>query len=175
MNWAVFALVVTGILIAIWLFVLVKSQRSIMAIYVSLGFLVLAGMNSAAPIRGFVDPNYVGYGFGLLRADKGLVVTLMAGSVFLISAICAFIAARNRPGRAMWLVAATCAAFTVIQGWPWLEGVLTDPSSNAIQFGEYLTIPGVAASALLAVLLVLPFLLGAPWALRRALALQPDR
>jgi hypothetical protein len=175
MNWAVFALVVTGIMTAAWLFVLVKSQRSIMSIYVSLGFLVLAGINSAAPVRGFVDPNYAGYGFGLLRADKGLVVTLVAGSVFLLSAACAFIAARNRAGRAMWLVAATCAAFTIIQGWPWLEGVLTDPSANAIQFGEYLTIPGLAASALLAVLLVLPFLLGAPWALRRALAAPPDR
>jgi hypothetical protein len=175
MNWAVFALVVTGIMTATWLFMLVKSQRSATSIYVSLGFLVLAGMNSAAPIRGFVDPSYVGYGFGLLRADKGLVVTLIAGSVFILSAICAFIAARNRAGRAMWLVAATCAAFTVIQGWPWLEGVLTDPSSNAIQFGEHLTIPGLAANALLAVLLVLPFLLGAPWASRRALAFQPDR
>jgi hypothetical protein len=175
MNWALFALVVTGIMIAGWMFVLIKSRRSLMSIYVSLGFLVLAGMNSAAPIRGFVDPNYVGYGFGLLRADKGLVVTLMAGSVFVLSAICAFVAARNRAGRAMWLVAATCAAFTIIQGWPWLEGVLTDPSANAIQFGEYLTIPGLVASALLAVLLVLPFFLGAPWASRRALAIQPDR
>jgi cell shape-determining protein MreD len=145
-----------------------------MSIYVSLGFLVLAGMNSAAPIRGFVDPSYVGYGFGLLRADKGWVVTLMAGSVFILSAICAFVAALNRAGRAMWLVAVTCAAFTVIQGWPWLEGVMTDSSSNAIQFGEYLTIPGLAASALFAVLLALPFLLGAPWASRRALAL-PNR
>lgn len=54
-------------------------------------------------------------------------------------------------------------------------GVLTDPSSHAIQFGEYLTIPGLAASALLAVLLVLPFLLGTLWASRRALAVQPER
>lgn len=99
MNWALFALVVTGIMTAAWLFVLVKSPQSFMSIYVSLGFLVLAGMNSAAPVRGFVDPNYVGYGFGLLRADKGLVVTLVAGSVFLVSAVCAFIAARNRAGR----------------------------------------------------------------------------
>jgi hypothetical protein len=70
----------------------------------------------------------------------------------------------------MWLVAVTCVAFTVIQGWPWLEGVLTDPSSNAIQFGEYLTIPGVTATALLGALLVVPFVLGVTWAARRALA-----
>jgi hypothetical protein len=170
MNWALFALSIAVVMTTIWILVLVKSRRSLMSIYVSFAFLLLAAMNSAAPIRGYVDPNYVGYGFGLLRADKGLLVTFVAGGVFLVSAVCAFIAARNRGGRAMWLVAATCVAFTVIQGWPWLEGVLTDPSSNAIQFGEYLTIPGLAASALLAVLLVLPFVLGAFWAARRALA-----
>ena len=169
MNWALFALSIAGVMTAIWILVLVKSRRSLMSIYVSFAFLLLAAMNSAAPIRGYVDPNYVGYGFGLLRADKGLLVTFVAGGVFLVSAVCAFIAARNRGSRAMWLVAAACVAFIVIQGWPWLEGVLTDPSSNAIQFGEYLTIPGLAASALLAVLLVLPFVLGAFWASRRAL------
>jgi hypothetical protein len=170
MNWAVFGLTVSGILLVVWLAVLIKSRRSIMSVYVSFAFLVLAGTNSAAPIRGFVDPDYVGYGFGLLRTGKGLPVTFMAGGVFLISAVCAFIAARNRTGPAMWLVAATCVALTVIQGWPWLDGVLTDPSSNTIQFGEYLTIPGAVGSALIAALLVLPFLLGAFWAGRRAQA-----
>jgi len=47
--------------------------------------------------------------------------------------------------------------------------VIRDPAGNAIQFGEYLTIPGLAASALLGALLVVPFVLGAPWAARRAL------
>jgi biotin transporter BioY len=88
----------------------------------------------------------------------------------LISAVSAFSAARNRRGPEMWIVAVACSAFAVIQGWPWLDGVLHDPAGNAIQFGEYLTIPGLAASALLAVLLVLPFVLGAFWAARRALA-----
>jgi hypothetical protein len=170
MNWALFALSIAMVMIAIWILVLAKSRRSLMSIYVSFAFLLFAAMNSAAPIRGYVDPNYVGYGFGLLRADKGLLVTCMAGSVFLVSAVCAFLAARNRTGQAMWIVAVACSAFAVIQGWPWLEGVLHDPTGNAIQFGEYLTIPGLAASALLGALLVVPFVLGAPWAARRALA-----
>jgi hypothetical protein len=70
----------------------------------------------------------------------------------------------------MWIVAVACSAFAVIKGWPWLEGVLHDPTGNAIQFGEYLTILGLAASALLGALLVVPFVLGVPWATRRALA-----
>jgi hypothetical protein len=170
MNWALFALSVAVLMTAIWALVLVKSRRSLMSIYVSFAFLLLAAMNSAAPIRGYIDPNYVGYGFGLLHATKGLSVTLMAGVVVLISAISAFFAARNRHGPAMWIVVVACFAFAVIQGWPWLEGGVHDPAENAIQFGEYLTIPGLAASALLGALLVVPFILGAPWAARRALA-----
>ena len=85
MNWALFALSIAGVMTGIWILVLVKSRRSLMSIYVSFAFLLLAALNSAAPIRGYVDPNYVGYGFGLLHATKGLSVTLMAGGVFLIS------------------------------------------------------------------------------------------
>src|SRR3712207_3234548 len=168
MNWAAFALSVVALLFVGWALVLAKSRRSFLSIYVSLGFLLLAGMNSAAPIRGFVDPNYVGYGFGLLRAEKGLPVTLIAGSVFLLALISAFIAVRNRRGSLMWVVVATSAGFTIIQGWPWLSGVVSNPSSNAIQFGEYLTIPGLIGSVLIGALLVFPFLLGIPWAARRA-------
>ena len=170
MNWALLALSITAVLIVAWLFVLAKSPRSFASIYVSFGFLLLAGMNSAAPIRGSVDPNYIGYGFGMLRAEKGLPVTLMAGGVFLAAALCVFLAARNRRGPTMWIVALIALAFTVIHGWPWLQNAVTDPSSNIIQFGEYLTIPGAVGTALSGVLLVLPFLIGTIWACRRATA-----
>jgi hypothetical protein len=173
MNWALFALSIAAVITAIWIFVLIKSRRSFMSIYVSFAFLLLAVMNSAAPIRGYVDPNYVGYSFGLLHAAKGLPVTFIAGSVFLVSAISAFFAARNRRGPEMWIVAVACSAFAINQGWPWLEGVIHDPAGNAIQFGEYLTIPGLVASALLGLLLVVPFVLGIPWAARRVLAREP--
>ena len=171
MNWALFALCVTSVLLATWAFLIARNSRSFASVYVSFAFLLLAGMNSAAPLRAYVDPNYIGYGFGLLRADKGLPVTLAAGSVFVAAAVCAFIAARNRRGNAMWAVAAVCAAFAVIQGWPWLRNALSDPASNTIQFGEYFTVPGVVGTAVLGALLVLPFLIGVPWAARRARAI----
>src|SRR5882724_8634380 len=139
MNWALVTLSISVVVTAIWIVVLVKSRLSLMSIYVSFAFLLLAAMNSAAPIRGYVDPNYVGYGFGLLHTTKGLSVTFMASSVFLVSAVSAFFAARNRPGPGMWIVGVVCSAFAITQGWPWLEGVLHDPAGNAIQFGEYLT------------------------------------
>jgi biotin transporter BioY len=95
---------------------------------------------------------------------------LLAGSVFTAAALCAFIAARNRPGPAMWIVAGVALTFTAIHGWPWLQSAVTDPSSNMIQFGEYLTIPGQIGTVLLGALLVLPFLIGSVWAARRATA-----
>ena len=168
MNWAGFALSVSGALLVAWLVVLARSPRSFVSIYVSFAFLLLAAMNAAAPIRGYVDPNYVGYGLGLLQAQRGILVTLMAGSVFLAAVTCAFIAARNRQGPAMWVVAVVSATFAIIQGWPWLEGVITDPGSNKIQFGEYLTIPGSVGTVLLGALLVFPFALAPWWAAGRA-------
>jgi len=139
------------------------------ALLVAVACLAIVFMTGAAPIRGLVDPNYVGYGYGFLRAEKGLEVTLMAGSVVLFSAISSWIAIRNRPGPLMLIVAATSAFHLVNAGFPLLDGLLADPKNVEIQFGEYLTVPyTVAIPAILAVM-VLPFLLGLPWAIQRAL------
>ncbi len=173
MNWALFAFGASTVLLLCWIWTLRKAPRSSASVYVSLGFLILAGMNSAAPVRGLIDPDYVGYGFGLLHADRGLPVTLMAGGVFLASVACLIIAANNQPGPRMWLVAGVSLAFLAVMGWPWLQGVLADPSKNAVQFGEYLTIPGALASVLVGLLLVGPFLVGVPWAAKRATAVRP--
>lgn len=168
MNWAIFALSVFGALFAAWLFVLVRRRWSPMGLIVSLALLLVAGLNAAAPVRGYVDPDYVGYGFGLAQADRGLAVTLTAGAIFLSSVIAAFTAISARRGPALLLVAAVSAALAVILGVPVVMTALTDPARNAIQFGEYLTIPGLAGTALLLLLLVVPFVLGALWALRAA-------
>lgn len=169
MNWALFAGGVSLVLLLAWLWTLMRSRRSGASIYVSLGFLLLAGMNAAAPVRGLVDPTYVGYGVGFLHADRGLSVTLIAGAVFASAAAACLIAARNKPGPIMWVVSVTSFVFLGRIGAPWLLDVMADPSKNAIQFGEYLTIPGVVSSLLLALLLVGPFLVGALWAARRAI------
>jgi hypothetical protein len=139
------------------------------ALIVGLACLAIVIVNGAAPIRGLLDPGYVGYGYGVLRAEKGLEVALMAGSVVLFSAISSWIAIRNRPGPLMLIVAATSAFHLVNAGFPLMDGLLADPKNVEIQFGEYLTVPyTVAIPAILAVI-VLPFLLGLPWAIQRAL------
>jgi hypothetical protein len=164
MNWAVFALSVSAVLVAVWLWLVVRRRWRWTGLYASLGCLIAACFNSAAPVRGLVDPGYVGFQFGLVGSGKGVGVTLVAGAIFLATAASAMIAASRSAGPKLWLVAATCAAMFVIIGVPTLQQAFTDPSASSIQFGEYLTIPGIMATMVAVLLLTLPFAVGAVWA-----------
>jgi hypothetical protein len=170
MNWGILLLALLGTLLVAWLCVTMRSPRTWLSVYVSFGLVLLAGLNSVAPLRALLDPNYVGYQFGLLHAHRGFAVTAISGTVFLLAAVVAFVAARNRVGAGMWLVAASCMIFAAINGIPWAKELATDPAKNQIQFGEYLTIPGLVASGIQALLFILPCALGVPWAVRRATA-----
>ena len=170
MNWAVFGLSVSAVLVAIWLWLVSRRNWSGPGLYASLGCLIAACFNAAAPVRGAIDPNYVGYQFGVAASGKGTSVTMIAGTIFLFSALSAMLAASRDYGRALWIVAATCAAMFVIIGVPTLQQAVQDPAGNAIQFGEYLTVPGMAGSAVLIVLLTIPYAVGAVWAASAAMS-----
>jgi hypothetical protein len=170
MNWAVFALGVSAVLILLWLWQVVRRNWSWTGLYATVGCQIAACFNAAAPVRGALDPNYVGYHFGMAGSEKGLGVTLVAGSIFLACAASALLAASRRAGRTLWVVALTSAAMFVIIGVPTLQQAIADPAANAIQFGEYLTIPGMAATAILVLLLTVPFAVGAVWAAKAASA-----
>ena len=168
MNWLYFAMAVFGAVTIAWLVTLRKRQWAWAGLVAGVGCLVTAGLNSAAPVRGLLDPNYAGYSFGLAHSDKGIGVTLVAGTIWLACVASAFIAVTRRGGSALWFVAATCAAMLVVIGWPTVSAAVADPSSNSIELGEYLTIPGLVGSALLIVLVVVPFVIGLAWAARQA-------
>lgn len=169
MNWLYFAFAIFALAIVAWLTALRRGQWAWPGLVAGIGCLVTAGLNSAAPVRGALDPNYAGYTFGLAHADKGPGVTLVAGSIWLACVVSALLAASRASGRALWIVAATCAALLVIIGWPTVQGVLADPGSNSIELGEYVTIPGLAGSAILVALVVLPFAIGLVWSARAAM------
>jgi hypothetical protein len=167
-NWAYFGMAVSAVLFLVWLVIVVRSRPGIHAAIVSLAHLVIAGIGSAAPIRGYVDPDYVGFSLGFVQTGKGIDTTLAAGAIFIASVVSAFIAARNRPGPALWFVVLTSAFMVLNVGGAWLQGALTNPADNKIQFGEYLTIPGEIATGLIFVLFVVPFLMGVRLNPRRA-------
>ena len=168
MNWAEFALAVSGVLVLLWVVLLVRRNWAWSGLYASIGLLIAACFNAAAPVRGIVDPDYVGYTFGVASSQAGIGVTVIAGAIFLLCAVSAMLAVSRQAGRSLWLVAFTCAAMLMIIGVPTVRTLFQDPAANAIQFGEYLTIPGLVASGILIVLLTLPFAVGAVWASRAA-------
>jgi hypothetical protein len=169
MNWAYFAMGVGTLITAFIVIATVRRPGAKAGIALAIPLLIVATMNAAAPVRGAIDPGYMGYVFGLLRARMGFTVTLVAGSLLLLCAISAYLSATRRYGPPLLVVCATCAALTIILGVPLVQGMITDPSANRIEFGEYLTIPGLLATAILLIVLVLPFAAGAIWAGRRGM------
>lgn len=165
-NWAWVALGVSAVLLLVWTLVARRARAGAPAAFIGLAHLLVAGLHSAAPVRGYFDPDYVGYGFGLLAADQGLAVTVTAGAVWVVAVLGAFLAL-SRARLAMAVVALSSLTFAVIIGAPLAQDLMANAQSNKVQLGEYLTIPGAAAIGLLLVLLVLPFVIGFVWAGRR--------
>jgi hypothetical protein len=170
MTWAFCALVTAITVIGSVVFGAIKHRGSKTGIALSIPLLIVALMNVAAPFRGVIDPGYMGYIFGLLRARMGLEVTFVAGSILLLCAISAYLAATRRAGRSLIVVAATCFALTIILGVPLLQDGIRNPAANRIEFGEYLAVPGLLATFILLVILVVPFALGTVWSARRSFA-----
>ena len=167
-NWAFVALGVSAVLLLVWLAVAFRAKAGAPAAFVGFVHLLVAGMHSAAPVRGYLDPAYEGYGFGLLTADPGLAVTVTAGAVWVVAALAAFLAL-SKARLAMAFVALSSLSFAVIIGVPLALEALNNARASRVQLGEYLTIPGAAAIGLLLVVLVLPFLVGFFWASARTL------
>lgn len=164
-NWAVFALGVFAVLLLAWTLVARRAKAGPAAGFVSLAHLSVAGLNSAAPVRGYLDPDYVGYGFGFAQADAGLAVTVVAGAIWLLAATAGFLAlARNR--LAMLFVLLVSTLFAVNLGYPLVRDQLQG-KLPIVQLGEYLTIPGLLAMVLILAILVLPFLFATVWSASR--------
>jgi hypothetical protein len=168
MNWLYFALTVSAILALLWLVTAFRARPAWPAWVGGMGFLFVAGLNSAAPVRGLVDPNYVGFAFGFLRAEQGVMVTLLAGALF-VSAVLGAFAALRRERWAMWFTALAAGAHVVNLGIPWAFSTATNIEDNTIQLGEYLTIPGALSTLLMFVLMLAPFLVVLFWSARSAL------
>jgi hypothetical protein len=165
-NWGLFSGVVSAILLVAWLIVGVRAKAGVIGWIVGLAHLVAAGLNTAAPPRGLLDPSYTLYGFGMLSADDGPKIATMAGAVFLTALVGAFSAVR--PSReAMLITAVTSLLFAVVLGWPWLKDLM-DGVHVSFQIGDSLTVPGYVAKGVFAIVLVAPFLIGVVWASIRA-------
>ena len=166
--WPIIGTTVSLLLGAQFARVLLARRWTARSLVVALPCLLVALLHSVAPFRGSIDANYFGYGFGFISLDGGPLVALVAGAIFVAFAAAALIAAGNRQGAAMWVVAAASAFMIVNVGGYLLLELLRGQASFQIQLGEYLTIPPAAAAPIMLLVQVLPFAIALPWAVRQA-------
>ncbi|NBB15794.1 hypothetical protein GVN21_10550 [Caulobacter sp. SLTY] len=165
-NWLYVAGGMSAVLFVAWLVALFRGRTGFIGAVVGFAHLIAACINTAAPIRGGLDPSYEGYRFGLLVAEPGLTVTTMAGAVFVTAVVGAFSALRGSR-EATLITAVTSVLFLVVLGWP-VARDLMDGVGTSIQLGESMTIPGYVATGLLILFMLFPFAVGVLWSLMRA-------
>ena len=170
-NWLYVAGALSTALLIVWIIAAVRARPGIPSLIVGFAHLCAAGLNSVTPLRGALDSEYLGYGFGMITAGHGLGVSLIAGAVFLAAATGAFSALRQA-WAALLITAATSLGFLVILGWPWLQDLL-DGIHTSFQIGDGLIIPGFVAKGAFAIIMLGPFALGAALSLFRLAA--PER
>lgn len=168
-NWVTVGMVNIAIGMIVFLAFAWRRQWSIGALLVGLIHLPIAFVNCAAPFRGFLDPNYVGYNFGLIHANPGIEVGIFALSMLLGGLACACILVLDRPGPRNFFVVAF-DAFVLLLMVPATLGKATDMGlgSFRVEFGEYLQFGGMPAMLFELGLLGVPMIIGIAWALRRA-------
>lgn len=167
-NWLNWGYVMWGLTWGTFLFYASRRRWTGLGLLIGIANMVLVSLNVVAPFRGVLDPRYAGYSFFLISIPPGFGVTVVAGSMLLLSLYCAVVAVDDRKGRPMLLLAVWNGAVALLVGLPLLYELFTDYGSFAIHLGEYVTIPAYLAFPLLLGLMVVPFAMAVPWGLKRA-------
>jgi hypothetical protein len=168
--WPLIGILTGGGVLVAFLFGLWRWPWSFTSLYVALASMLVALLHMVAPIRGTLDPDYPGYRFGLIQLEAGPQVGIVAGLFYLLALVSTVLALRNRPGPAMWTVAFLNAVVSVNLGLYLIGGLAGLLPPFRLQFGQYLQLgPWLAAPVAFAVV-VLPFAIGLPWAVRKAIA-----
>ena len=148
-------------------FVVLARRGSAARTHVVIGVIhmLIATPFVVAPIRSFFDPNYLGFGFGLLRFE-GRAATLPSLAILTWAVASAWLIVGRGKGRSMWCV----AAFDLFVALNSAATTLLARSDNRIQFGDALTVGGLWAALIMLALLTVAPLLSSAWALRRVQA-----
>ena len=168
-DWSTVGFVVMALAALAFGYCVWRRQWTVGALLVGLIHLPLAFVNAAAPFRGFLDPNYVGYSFGLVRAAPGIEVGMFALIMLLGALGCACILVLNRAGPRNYFVVAF-DAFVLALLMPKILGQAAAKglASFRMEFGEYLQFSGLPAMLFEMGLLAAPLFIGIWWAWRRA-------
>jgi hypothetical protein len=161
--WFQIGLVVNLVCWAVFFYLLSRRRWSVGGLAVSVFHMLFAGVLSVAPVRALLDPDYVGYGLGVLQFEKR-AVALPAALVLAWALASAWAAVGKGRGRWMRVVMVGDLFLAVSIGVGFLLG---DSRDWKFQLGEHFTADGVAGLLILICLFTLPFASSAIWAARR--------
>jgi hypothetical protein len=146
---------------AMFLKVARAGSRRPLPIVVGVIHMLFAALVSVAPVRSLFDPDYIGFGLGLLRFD-GRAAALPALVILGGALASAWIVVSRVPGRGLLLVAAFDLMFALNSA----AATLSPGSDHRIQFGDGLTIDGLWAVSIMLCLFAAAPLLSSAWAWR---------
>ena len=161
--WIALALGTNLVYLAVFCYLAFRSRPSGVAVMLGVMHLLLAAALSVAPFRSFFDPAYPGFGLGILQFE-GRAATLPSVLLLSWALASAWLLASGTKGSALWVVAIGDALFALNQ----LVSLFQSGNDNIIQFGEYLTIRGLQALLIMAILFVGGPAISAWWASVRA-------
>ena len=167
MTWQHLTTAAGLIYLAVLAVFIAKRQWTWPAMGVAIGNFFYVLLHLAAPFRGALDPNYVGYSAGLLAVAAGPMVTVVTGGIVIAALASACIALLNRPGPRMAIITITDTLLLSVIALPSLLEGLKVPDEFRIELGEYLQIPGTAAILIVGSLFVVPTVSGIIWSARR--------
>ena len=168
--WPSIGMLTGGIVLGAFALGIVQRRWNGRALYVSFGCLAVALLHMVAPFRASLDPEYPGYSFGLIRLDGGLGVGLVAGFLYLLATCATVTAIRNRDGRAMWFLAALSGFVLVNLGLYLIAGLAGLVPPYRIQLGQYFQLSPLPATLVAVAVILLPFVVGLRWSVRKARA-----
>lgn len=151
---------------AVFLYLLSRRRWNVAALSVGVFHMLFAALNSVAPFRSLLDPDYIGYGLGVLQFE-GRAVSLPAALVLGWALASAWVAVGYGRGRWMRLVMIGDLFFAAGLG---VSLIFGDSRDWKFQLGEYFTADGLAGLLMLLCLFTLPFVASAVWAARRTRA-----
>src|ERR1051325_3759170 len=161
--WFQIALVLNVIYWAVFLYLLSRRRWDIPALAVGILHMLFAAVVSVAPIRSLLDPDYPGYGLGVIHFEKR-AVALPAAIILGWALTAAWVAVGKSRGRWMRLIMigdfflALSLAISI---------VLDDSQNWKFQLGENFTAEGLTGLIILLGFFTLPFLASAIWAASR--------
>ena len=167
--WFQIALALNVVYWAVFLYLLSRRRWNVPALAVGVFHMLFAALVSVAPVRSLLDPDYIGYGLGVIQFEKR-AAALPAAIVLGWALAAAWVAVGKGRGRWMRLVMVGDLFFALSMG----VSIVLDRSQDwRFQLGEHFTATGVTGLLILLSFFTLPFIASAIWAAGRTRAGGP--